>query len=278
MLKFIEEGHIYANTDETDSFQWVSVTTLVKQFVEPFDAEGIALKCSKGKNPKYKGKEVFEILDMWDKERNRASSMGTWYHNQREKDMLQFGSITKEGIVLPIVKPEFENGVKYAPVQKLENGIYPEHFTYLRSAGICGQADKIEVINNRLDVYDFKTNKEIKREGYEFWDGSKKMMLGPLRHLDDCEFNKFALQLSVYMYIILKHNYNLIPGKLNVHHIEFEVDHLDENGYPIYAKNPAGEFIPKKLNVIELPYLKKEVVLMFKWLQNNKNLVLNNEH
>jgi hypothetical protein len=54
MIKFIDEGHIYANVDPNEDFEWVSVTRLVHQFVEQFDAQKMAEKCSKGKNPKYK--------------------------------------------------------------------------------------------------------------------------------------------------------------------------------------------------------------------------------
>ena len=51
--------------------------------------------------------------------------------------------------------------MKKAPDQKLADGIYPEHMTYLKSASLCGQADRIEVINGKVNIYDYKTNKEI---------------------------------------------------------------------------------------------------------------------
>ncbi len=48
------------------------------------------------------------------------------------------------------------------------------------------------------------------------------------------------------MYIMLKHNHNLKPGKLEIHHIVFEIEDLTEHGYPIIATDPAGEPIVKK--------------------------------
>lgn len=275
MLKFQDEGHKYFSDD---GFDWVSVTKLVEQFKEPFDAPAVAERCSKGKNPKYKGKTVEQILEIWDKEKNRAANLGTWYHNQREADTLACNTITRDGIELPIVSPTMDGALKLAPNQKLDPGIYPELLVYLKSASVCGQADRVEVVGDRVDVYDFKTNKEIKFRGYEFWDGSRKKMLGPLRHLDDCEFNHYALQLSVYMFIILKHNWNLEPGVLEIHHIEFEKEDEDENGFPIYALNPLGEPIIKDVKPIRLPYLKKEVLLMLNWLKKHKKMVLHNEH
>ena len=211
---------------------------------------------------------------MWDKESKRATDLGSYYHNQRESDMLQFKTITRDGIELPIISPVMDGNIKFAPSQKIDNGLYPEHFVYLKSASVCGQADRVEVVDHRLDVYDYKTNKEIKKRGYEFWDGTRKMMLGPLKHLEDCEINHYALQLSTYMYIMLKHNYNLVPGKIQIHHIEFENEGMDKNGYPITMVDAKGEPVLKGINRIDLPYMKKEVLDMLKWLKINKKMVL----
>jgi hypothetical protein len=277
MIKFIDEGHIYANVDGND-FQWVSVTKLVHQFVEKFNAPLMAEKCSKGKNLKYKGKTPEAILALWDKESKRSTDLGTWYHNQREADMLNCNTITRDGIELPIVSPLIDNKIKLAPDQTITEGIYPEHLVYLKSASICGQADRVEIVGDRIDVYDYKTNKEIKTRGYKFYDGTYKMMLGPVKHLEDCEINHYALQLSIYMYVIQKHNFNLNPGKIQIQHVEFEIDHEDENGYPVHALDAGGEPIIGKINRFDLPYLKKEVIAMLKWLKINKQMVLHDAH
>jgi len=274
MIKFQEDGHKYLNVDEGEDFEWVSVTTLVGCFKEPFDAIAVSERCSKGKTPKYKGVDPALIREMWNNESKRATDLGSWYHNQREADMLQFKTITRDGVEIPIISPIIDKGIKFAPSQKIDNGLYPEHFVYLKSASICGQADRVEVVDHRLDVYDYKTNKEIKTRGYEFWDGRRKMMLGPLKHLEDCELNHYALQLSTYMYIIAKHNYNLIPGKIQIHHIEFENEGMDKNGYPITMYDAKGEPVLKGINRIDLPYMKKEVIAMLKWLNVNKQMVL----
>ena len=277
MIKFIDDGHIYENVDEND-FQWVSVTKLVHQFVEKFDAPLVAEKCSKGKNPKYKGKTQKEILDLWDKESKRSTDLGTWYHNQRESDMLNCNTITRDGIELPIISPLIDNKVKFAPEQAITEGIYPEHLVYLKSASICGQADRVEIVGDRIDVYDYKTNKEIKMKGYKFWDGTRKMMLGPVKHLEDCEINHYSLQLSIYMFIINKHNFNLNVGKIQIQHVEFEIDHIDKNNFPVHALDASGEPIIAKINRFDLPYLKKEVIAMLKWLKINKEIVLYDAH
>ena len=65
-------------------------------------------------------------------------------------------------------------------------------------------------------------NKEIKTESFRNWEGISQKMLAPVSHLDDCNYNHYNLQLSIYMYIILKHNPTFKPGKLILHHIQFE--------------------------------------------------------
>jgi len=278
MIKFTEEGHSYSNIDSADDFQWVSATKLIHQFTESFDSIAVSERCSKGKNPKYAGKSPESIRAMWDKESKRSTVLGSWYHNQRENDILQFKFITRDGIEIPIIKPVMAGKVKLAPKQKIGEGLYPEHFVYLRSASICGQADRVEVIGNKVHVFDYKTNKEIKKKGYQFWDGRTKKMLYSMKHLDDCELNTYTLQLSLYMFIILKHNPSLEPGKIQIQHVQFEIDHEDENGFPVHALDAMGEPIISKIELIDLPYMKKEVLAMLKWLKINKQMVLHNEH
>ena len=51
---FKEEGHTYESNDE-DQIDWVSVTSVISKFKEPFDQKGIAKKASKDKRSKWHG-------------------------------------------------------------------------------------------------------------------------------------------------------------------------------------------------------------------------------
>jgi hypothetical protein len=155
--------------------------------------------------------------------------------------------------------------------QKIEPGVYPEHMVYLRSKGICGQSDLVEVVNGKVNIIDYKTNKEIKMKSYVNWEGVSEKMLAPINNLDDCNFNHYALQLSIYMYIILKHNPKLKPGKIFIHHVLFEVEGEDKWGYPISSKDENGDPIVKDVNVIPVPYLIDEVLSIFYYLNNNRD-------
>jgi len=270
-LVFEPTSHSYKSIDSTDSTVWVSVTTLLSHLKQPFDSNAIAKKSASNKKGKWYGMTVEQIQEAWKKESERACNLGNWYHDQREKDITGCETINRHDKELPVIRPMFdENGKKMAPGQKLIEGIYPEHMVYLRSAGICGQSDLVEVVNGHVHITDYKTNKEIKTESFKNWEGVSQKMLPPVSHLDDCNLNHYNLQLSIYMFMILKHNPNLKPGKLTINHILFEEEEeKDEFGYPISKLDINGEPIVKDIVTYEMPYLKDEVMSILMWYKDN---------
>lgn len=268
-IVFKEEGHLYESVDQ-DKIDWTSVTSFIGMFKPKFDREGQAKKSSKNKKSKWYGMTPKEILTAWDNETERAIKLGNFYHNQREADMLDFKTIERQGVQVPIIKPLInEDGIKMAPEQKLEEGVYPEHLVYLKSVGLCGQADVVEVVNGHININDYKTNKEIKEKGFTNWEGITKKMYKPVSHLDDCNLNHYNLQLSIYAYIIKKHNPKLKIGKLTIQHVKFKQVGEDTNGYPI-NEHVNGEPVLEEIKIYDLPYLKDEVSNLIMWLKDNK--------
>ena len=270
---FKEDGHVYQSLDENlekDNINWTSVTSFIAKFKPKFDKKAVAKKSCKNKRSKWFGLKPKEVIKIWEKETDRAIKLGNWYHNQRESDMLDFKTIEREGVEIPIIKPLVDStGIKMAPVQKLEPGVYPEHFAFLKSACICGQADLVEVVNGKVNITDYKTNKEIKEKGFTNWEGITSKMFKPVNNLEDCNLNHYNLQLSIYMYIILKHNPKLKAGKLTIQHVSFEKEKDDEYGYPINKYNSDGDPIIKEIKMYNLPYLKDEVQSLIMWLKDN---------
>jgi len=263
MIQFRESDHSYTSI-VPDGIQWKSVTGIIHDLCEPFDKVAVATKCSTkrpGKYPnKWFGYSVDEILRIWDSENNRSTELGHWYHSKKENELYQSG-------IDNVCQPVMSNGVKIASSQKLTEGIYPEHIVYLQSAGICGQVDLPSVTAGILDITDHKTNKEIKTVGFTNWEGVTKKMLAPVNHLDDCEFNHYSLQLSMYAYMILQHNPSLKLGRLTIEHVKFEEAGKDKYGYPI-TKMIDGEPVVKSVEKINVPYLKAEVQSIIKWLKS----------
>ena len=271
-VKFLPETHKYISIDPAEEIPWISVTSVISKLKQPFDAEKIAEKSSKNKRSKWYGMSKDEILAVWKAESDRAINVGNWYHNQREDDILGLSNIERQGKVIPIMHPMHdEGGYKISPNQRLTDGMYPEHFVYMKSLGICGQSDLVEVIDGTVHITDYKTNKEIRSTSFKDWEGLSQKMNPPVSHLDDCNLNHYNLQLSIYMYMILKHNPKLKPGTLMIQHILFEDERKDANGYPILKLDPEGNPMIKDIIYYDLPYLKDEVNTLVKWFQENKS-------
>ena len=270
---FREEGHIYESLDENldkDKINWTSVTSFVSKFKPKFNAEAQSKKSSKNKRSKWYGMTSQKILDAWNGESERAIKLGNWYHNQREENLCEFNTIEREGVEVPIIRPIIDQvGIKIAPEQKLKDGVYPEHFVYLKSLGLCGQADLVSIVNGRINILDYKTNKEIKEKGFTNWEGITSKMYNPVSSLDDCNLNHYNLQLSLYAYIIKKHNPKLKIGKLEIQHVSFEKEGENEFGYPITRYNDQDEPIIKEIKIHKLPYLKDDITNLIKWLKDN---------
>ncbi len=270
IVTFTQQNHKYASI-EPDGIEWLSVTSFISNFKQPFEADKIAEKSAKNKKSKWYGMTPEDIKAAWKAEANRATSLGTWYHNCRERDICELSTMERHGHVVPVIKPIEKDGIKFSPNQKLSNGVYPEHMVYLKSAGLCGQSDLVEVINGEVHITDYKTNKEIKVEGYTNWEGITQKMLAPVLHLDDCNLNHYALQLSLYMFIILKHNPKLKFGSLTIHHIMFDEVDKDKFGNPITALDTNGDPIVKDIVQYDLSYMKQEVIAILHWLEDNRH-------
>lgn len=266
-IKFEEKNHKYTSTDDSN-ISWISVTSLISKFKQPFDAQKISQKCSVNKKSKWYGLSPEEIQKIWKTEANEAADLGDWYHSQRENDITEFTTIQRHGIDIPVVKPIIIDGIKHAPSQKLSSGVYPEHMVYLKSAGICGQSDRVEIVDNIVDIIDYKTNKELRLQAFTNWEGITQKMKYPLSHLDDCDIVHYGLQLSIYMYIILKHNPKFRAGKLTIDHIIFEEDERTQYNARVLKRDAQGNPIIKEVQRHSVPYYKDEVISLIHHLRD----------
>lgn len=257
-LIFKEEGHKYISTDGAP-IDWLSVTTLISHFKKPFDADVMAVKSSKNKKSKWYGMSPEAIKAAWLTESERSTTVGSWYHKMQEAVLLG-----GDGELLVD-----DQGNKIAENVDLEEGVFCERIVYLKSIGVCGSVDKIENHNGLVNLEDYKTYKRLDAVGFKGWDGTVSKMLSPIAHLDDCNLVHGALQMSTYLYIILRHNPSLKPGKLTLRHVEFEKESDDIHGFPVYRTDAGGNPIILRETPYDVPYLKDEVVAMFTWLKNN---------
>jgi len=266
-LYFEEKGHRYTSIDITDQIKWISASRIASIFKKPFNAPDQALKASTNKKSKWYGIPQNEILTIWENENLRSTTLGTWYHEKEEARLNGLSSLNYKGVELPIFRSVWDDGKKFAPDQKLINGVYTELLVYLRSVHMCGQFDRVNVYNSIVDIDDHKSNKDLKKPAYVNYEGRSERLLSPLFHLEATKLVEYAIQLSAGMYMILRNNPQLKPGVLTLNYVTFEVDSEDQFGYPIMKVDDNNEPIIKGIEPIQVPYLKREIELILEYLK-----------
>lgn len=185
-VAFNEANHLYFNTDNPDN-TYISVTTLIHRFTQPFDKDfWSAYKALEKLLPrdswtiekkslltsKKFNKDILEvyniseldfnkaqqgILDEWDEENRRACERGTKIHSDLEQSFYKEAhniSLSKYGI-----GGKFECKKDY-PELDLEYGVYPEYLIYRESDDkilrIAGQIDLLVKSGNEITLVDYK--------------------------------------------------------------------------------------------------------------------------
>lgn len=267
---FNEDSHTYWNIKDNEKY--ISVTTLIHSFTQPFDKDfWSAYKALEKILPKDSwtiekksllntkkfnksildlynisendfNKEQQAILDMWEEENRKSCERGTKIHLELENSFYENPkdiSLQKFGI-----GGKFECKKNY-PELDLEYGVYPEYLIYRESDDgilrIAGQVDLIVKSGNEITIIDHKSNKKIeKKAGYNSSTKSTAKMKYPLNTLDDSNYWHYTMQLSTYAWMLQKINPNFIIKDLILNHY----DHSGNN------------------TIYHCDYLKKEVEQM----------------
>ena len=250
---FLEEPHKYFNLKDP-SIQYISVTTLIGSYEPEFDSSWVSKykalerllpsniwKKEKGalwkshKIPKeflevYDIKESDlnkvqqDILDEWEKINKESCERGTEIHAQLENSFYNAGNnvtLKKFGI-----GGKFQCKKNYTDLD-LEYGVYPEYLIYYDNPKldihIAGQIDLIVKNGNNIFLIDHKSNKKIDLKGfYSSYTRSTEKLKYPLGTLDNCNFNVYQLQLSMYAWMLQKINPNFVIKGLILNHYDHE--------------------------------------------------------
>lgn len=250
-VAFQEEGHKYFDITD-NSKEYISVTTLIHQFTQPFDKEfwsaykaleklipkdSWAIEKKSLLNSKKFDKSILDvydisendfnktqqdILDSWDEENRKSCERGTQIHSDIENSFYKKPkdiSLKKFGI-----GGKFECKKDHTELD-LEYGVYPEYLIYRESEDgilrIAGQVDLIIKSGNEITIVDHKTNKKIEQKSfYNSKTRSSTKMKYPLNNLDDVNFYHYTMQLSTYAWMLQKINPNFIIKDLILNHYD----------------------------------------------------------
>ena len=223
-VSFREADHIYI----VDGTPLDSVTTFVKNCFPEFNADFHAKRKAEAM-----GITKTEILDMWEKKRRESREQGTEMHKKIEAYYLGKEPSSDETFELFKI---FANKITLKPYRT-------EWAVYDWEQKIAGTIDFVDYQNGEYIIYDWKrSDKLIAKNGLPIKNslyGEKA--LPPIDNLDDSPYYHYALQLSLYKYILEK-NYGIIISKLRL-----------------------GIFHPSynKPYVMEIPYLQREINYLF---------------
>lgn len=262
-VKFIEDTHQYLTED---GGELISVSAFTERFKPKVDWKAVAKKVAAKQTKAGEPTTVEAILEKWERKRNLAAEIGTAYHTHREELLMKQDKPKFYDVPCETKQCEYSGGLKYSiPINKLENNtVYPELMIYDMDFMICGQSDKVIVTNRKINIWDYKTDQEIKFKAFSSQWVSPAKLLGPLAHLDDCNANLYSIKMSLYMYLLWKSNKGTLkPGDIIIEHVQLERD-PDNDNLPILKD---GLPIVKKIEQIKLPYRKKEVMEMLETLK-----------
>lgn len=224
--KFIEfnpEKHQYKYNDEI----FVSTTTIIHSLFEELDYDKNIDQMKKGpfwSSSKYFKMSRDEIKALWNQKNNEAIKEGTRLHNNIDlylNNIKIYDNSIEFKYFLNFMKDN-----SHLEIYRTEWVIYDES---LKLGGTIDMVAKNK--NKELILFDWKRTKEIKK----FSNFDKRCVVDNLKHLHDVNFIHYALQLSIYKYILEK-KYNLIvkemflvvlhPGNFNENYILFSCPYL----------------------------------------------------
>lgn len=197
-IQFFDEGHIYdINGDRT----FTSVTSIVSQYYEHFDADLILQKMRKsGKmnNPtnKYYDMSDEEIKEQWRLAGESASSLGSIMHFNIE---CFYNNNPMPNSDMPELDHHFS---AFQRMHVLPLRLIPyrtEWFVFDEEAKIAGSIDMVfqdPDDSDKLYIYDWKRTVELKREN------RFQSMHSPLDHLPDTNYWHYCMQLNIYCYLL----------------------------------------------------------------------------
>jgi len=224
MIQFDKKEHKYFERRPGEA-EYISVTTLIKKYKEPFDAKRISKKYA----IKHPEKTAAEWRKEWKKIGNDTAHYGTMVHAELEIE-------TKNDPKCKIGSHHInEDTIRSLDMlTDLEDGLYPEMLIWSEKWKMAGQADLVEIKKGVVDITDYKTYKKVKLKS--FYNPKTKqwsMMLPPLNGVQDCNYNHTGLQLAMYGLMLEDLGYKI--GKLKLLHI-------DRNGNKMPYSVPYSQF------------------------------------
>ena len=230
-FKFFEEDHHYEYKGQKVG---ISVTKFIEQFTNEFDSQAVAEKVAIKEN-----KSIQEVLDKWKQKNEWACKKGSICHEyaqslwNKELQLIdqELHTLPQKQTLIWIFNQadNFYNDYK----DRLEH-LADEFVIGSEEYSIASAIDHIFInkLTGGLVLVDYKTNSDIHKN-----ERFAKTMKVPLDYLKDTTLVHYAIQLSIYKYIVEKYT-----------NLQFE------DMFIVWFSE-----INENYEIIDVPYLHKEV-------------------
>jgi ATP-dependent exoDNAse (exonuclease V) beta subunit len=229
-IRFHEPTHTYYIDGSSEKV--ISCTGFIHAFFPHFDADATIAKMMKSQkwtSSVWYGKSAEEIKKTWNDSGKEASTKGTAMHLAIE----QFLHGSEEEID-PENYGTFEWKYFMNFWKDVKDDLVPyrsEWEVWMKEYLLCGSIDMV-FFSKKLNgyvIYDWKRSKEIKTRN-DFGTG-----YGPVKHLPDCNYWHYTLQLNIYKYFLERYY------GLNVVDLCLVIIHPDNKNYRLIRLNILEE-------------------------------------
>lgn len=230
--------------------EYLSVSRILHFLQEEFDDQRVSyFSARKVLRAEMPGREPSEqeiqlrqraLLVMWKQKNTDSVTIGKYIHDCIEQ-YLKFGILPAEDPKMYTAAPQIASTYLSGNRQS-----FVEECLYSKKYFIAGTSDflgmRMAGQSPVIDISDYKTNAS---KGIEYSSQYGNWLKGPVSHMEDCSYNKYALQLSLYAWMLEEHGFR--PGRLRL----------------IFV--PPTD--PEKHFAIPIPYMRAEVQEILSYLE-----------
>lgn len=185
-IKFIQTGHSY----KAYGVKLTSVTTKINSLKPEIDWDQKAADIARRE-----GVPAYGIKKTWNKSRQEGLERGTWVHEYIRADLLQLDytpqPLTSEMLAYDSLRQTVELGEVVAC----------EWVVGDVGLGVAGTLDALFYTAGAYHLWDWKTGKEFRLK--DLYKGPR--LKAPFDDLDDCEIERYSLQVSLYRLLVERH-------------------------------------------------------------------------
>lgn len=239
-LSFDAAAHRYTLRTDGGTVECPSVTTIVESLFEPFNGRHWAEQ-----KARFSGRSVEDILAEWEEIGRRASELGTALHDNIERHYL--GLPAHDSAPADRAYSHFLAFAASRPLRpfRSEWRIFSDRFHVAGTLDFLACADSPD--GPVYELWDWKRSSKVVKDGrivsHAFH--GRCGIAGPVAHIPDTSYWHYALQLSLYRYILeTEYGLSVAAAHLGVFHPNYDTPFVVDVPY---LRNEAVEILNRCL-------------------------------